>query len=204
MQLYQITIIIYEVIFLDHISNMALLHSKTKNQQWSAPDFSLLWTDDKQYGLQDFSEKKWLAVIFTCNHCPYAIASRPVIIGLSKAYPEIWFVCINSNDPNYVEEDSYENMQKLSEQMNFWFPYLVDADQSVAKAYDAQCTPDNYLFKNTWDSFELFFHWRFNDNRQDLSQVTEKNFEDNMVKLLNNEQASEVQPPSMGCSIKWK
>lgn len=183
---------------------MALLHSHTKEKQWIAPDFSLIWVDGKQYSLENFMDKKWLAVIFTCNHCPYAIASWPVIMKLVVTYPDIWFVCISSNDADHVPVDSYEHMQMLSEDMNFWFPYLYDADQSVAKAYDAQCTPDNYLFKNTGKSFELFFHWRFVDNRQDLSQVTEKNFEDHIQKLLADEAPADIWPTSMGCSIKWK
>jgi len=183
---------------------MVLLHSKTKQSRRQAPDFSLLWVDGKQHGLDAFSDKKWCAVIFTCNHCPYAIASWPLIIQLQKKYPDIGFICINSNDPAYVSEDSYENMQVLSDNMEFAFPYVFDEDQSVAKAYDAQCTPDNYLFKNTGESFELFFHGRFTDNRQDPSKVREKNFEENIIRLLNNQEPSAHRAPSMGCSIKWK
>lgn len=186
---------------------MVLLHSQTKPTSRTAPDFDLLWVDGKHYTLADFANHTWLAVIFTCNHCPYAVASRPIIIDLSDHYPDIAIVCISSNDAAYVPEDSYEKMQALSEVMDFWFPYLYDADQSVAQAYDAQCTPDNYLFKktkNTDTSFELFFHGRFNDNRQDPSRVTHKDFEEHIIKLLAGQKPSEIQPPSMGCSIKWK
>ncbi len=183
---------------------MSLLHSKTKEQKRLAPDFSLLGTDGKNYSLADFSDKKWLAVIFTCNHCPYAVASRPTIIQLAEEYPDIWFVCISSNDVNYVPEDGYEYMQQLSKEKNFSFPYLYDEDQSVAKAYDAQCTPDNYLFKRNGEAFELFFHGRFNDNWQNPQRVTEKNFEENIIKLLAWDAPIDKRAPSMGCSIKWK
>lgn len=183
---------------------MALLESKTKWVGRTAPAFQLLGTDGKKYSLDNFGDSKGLAIIFTCNHCPYAIASWPLIINLQANYPEIDFLCINGNDPDYVPADSYEKMQELATELNLQFPYVFDADQSVAKAYDAQCTPDNYLFKNTGESFELFFQGRFTDNRQNPTQVTEKNFEDHINKLLNNKISDDTRPPSMGCSIKWK
>jgi len=183
---------------------MVLLESQIKPQNRIAPDFNVLWVDMKNYTLEDFKDKKWLAIIFTCNHCPYAIASWPIIKTLSDTYTDIWFVAISSNDETYVPEDGYIYMQKLSVELWLEFPYLYDETQEVAKAYDAQCTPDNYLFKNNDWKFELFFHGRFNNSRRDPSKVTERNFEEHISKLLANQQADERQTPSIWCSIKRK
>ncbi len=183
---------------------MALLHSKTKAQNRQAPDFDLLWVYGKRYSLEYFREKKWLAVIFTCNHCPYAVASRPEIVSLASKYQDIWFICINSNDTKAYPQDSYENMKHLSDELRFSFPYVIDTDQSVAKAYDAQCTPDNYLFKNTEESFKLFFQGRLNDNRKKPWKATQTDFEDHIISLLAGEKTSKDWVPSMGCSIKWR
>ena len=183
---------------------MALLHSHTKETGRTAPDFTLPCVDGHQYSLSHYQEKKWIAVIFTCNHCPYAIASWDTILDLVQTYPDIWFFCISSNNAALVPADGFDQMKSLSDSSHFPFPYLYDEDQSVAKAYNAQCTPDNYLFKNTWTALELFFHGRFNDNRQDPSLVTKKDFEAHINKLLNNQEPDQKQYPSMGCSIKRK
>jgi hypothetical protein len=95
-------------------------------------------------------------------------------------------------------------MKKFHQMYGLPFPYLFDADQSVAKAYDAQCTPDIYLFKNIEGIFELFYQGRINDNRKDASLVTEKNLEEHCQRLVDGKTPADVWPPSMGCSIKWK
>lgn len=183
---------------------MVLLYSKTQKAWRQAPDFSLLWVDGNRYSLSSFQNKQWLAIIFTCNHCPYAKASRPVIQALCVQYPEIGYICINSNDPNAYPEDDYKHMQSLS--INIWLecPYVMDTTQQVATSYDAQCTPDNYLFKRTKTWFSLFFHGRFNDNRQHPEKVTEKNFEEHIIKLINGKPTSNKRSPSIWCSIKRK
>jgi len=170
------------------------------------PDFSLKSVDEKQYSLADFDEKKGLLVLFTCNHCPYAIASWPIILELSERYSNIQFIAINPNDAETYSEDSFENMKVLAKEFGLRFPYLIDETQEVAKAYNAQCTPDPYLFKWNPDakSFELFYHGRVNDNWQNPEQVSEHSLDNAMKALLAEEQPPKKQNPSMGCSIKWK
>ncbi len=183
---------------------MALEYSQTRTSWREAPHFSLPWVDGGLHSPSDFSEKKWLAVIFTCNHCPFAVASWPIIVQLQQTYQDIWFIAISSNDVAYVPEDSFEHMWSLAQQLWLNFPYVYDESQEVAEAYDAACTPDNYLFKNVDGKFELFFQWRFNDNWKDPSQATQFDFETHIKKMLTGEQADETWFPSIGCSIKWK
>ena len=163
---------------------MALVESHTKPADREASDFDLPGVDDERYTLKDFIFNQGLCLIFTCNHCPYAKASWAPLIELSYTYPKIAFVAINSNDAVAYPQDNIEHMKKFHQMYGLPFPYLHDADQSVAKAYDAQCTPDIYLFKNTEGVFELFYHGRINDNRQDSSAVVERNLEEHCQKLI--------------------
>ena len=183
---------------------MALVESHTHSAGRAAVDFDLMGVDEERYSLKDFVFHKWLCIIFTCNHCPYAKASRAPLIELSYTYPGIAFLAINSNDAEAYPEDDFQAMKTFSKKYGLSFPYVYDADQSVAKSYDAQCTPDIYLFENKRGNFELFYQWRINDNWQGAYAVTEKNLEDHCAKLIAGERPSDVRPPSIGCSIKWK
>jgi len=184
---------------------MALLYSELLPHAWEAPNFTLLGTDDKQHSLSDYTNKKGLLVIFTCNHCPYAKASWPI---LQKLYIEfgdrVHFVAINPNDSENYPDDSFEKMKENNHQYQITFPYLWDKDQVTAKAYKAQCTPDIYLFENRNSKPELFYHGRINDNWQEPAKVQQFNLKEAIEKLVNNQDAPKDQPPSMGCSIKWK
>ena len=113
-------------------------------------------------------------------------------------------VAINPNDADTYTDDSFANMRKLVEEMNLSFPYLHDETQEIAKEYKAQCTPDLYLFKNEGGRFKLWYHGRITDDWQNPEKVKERNLEDAMLRLANDERKPENQPPSMGCSIKWK
>lgn len=183
---------------------MALLYSEPLSLGWKAPDFELPGTDGKTYSLDNFKDKKGLLIIFTCNHCPYAEAAWPLLIKLHREFGnEIAFVAINPNDSENYPADSYTNMKKKREELNIPFAYLHDESQGVAKKYKAQCTPDPYLFKRENDTFELFYHGQLNDNWQSPEDVNERNLEDAMGILLNDQSPPTAQPPSMGCSIKW-
>ncbi len=184
---------------------MALVNSYELPKNWSAPDFELLNTEGKQISLKDFKNKKGLLIIFTCNHCPYAKASWPLVIDLhSKFTSDIGFVAINPNTAETHPEDSYEKMQEKKAEWNIPFDYVHDSSQEVARSYKAQCTPDPYLFKNEDGVFKLFYHGRINDNWQDPSAVLERDLEDALSALIEGKSAPQEQKPSMGCSIKWK
>lgn len=184
---------------------MVLLQSKSLEPGWEAPGFELLGTDNKNHNLSEFTDKKGLLIIFTCNHCPYAQAAWPLLVDLHEAYnQDIDFVAINPNDSSHYPEDSFEAMQQLKTDQNILFPYLQDETQEVAEDYQAQCTPDIYLFKNEGKTPKLYYHGRINDNWQHPELVQENSLEDSIIGLLDDQIAPVNQPPSMGCSIKWK
>jgi peroxiredoxin len=147
--------------------------------------------------------KKGLLVVFTCNHCPYAQAVWPRAIRLGKHAMErgINVLAINPNiHPNYPD-DAPEEMRKRIKEWGIPFPYLIDETQKVAREFDAQCTPDIYLFDA---SQKLVYHGRIDDNWQNESKVTKEELEEAINNLADAKPIAEKQFPSMGCSIKWR
>jgi len=184
---------------------MSLVNSEPQTPGWKAKDFRLNATDGYEYALRAFSDKKSLLVIFTCNHCPYAKAAWPIFLELFKKYDKnVGIVAINPNDESAHPDDSFEKMQKLVNKMKIPFPYLHDKEQEIAKAYNAQCTPEVYLFSVRDVSFSLYYHGRINDNWRYPKKVKEHSLENAIKGLLSGKQPPEEQLPSMGCSIKWK
>ena len=171
-----------------------------------APDFRLPAAQGGEVSLDSAAEgKKGVLVIFTCNHCPYAKASWPLVIGLVGEFGEgVGFVAINPNDADTYPEDSFEAMQKEVLERGIGFPYLYDESQEVAREYKAQCTPDVYVFKNDDGKLGLFYHGRINDNWQHPEEVKEENARDALRALVSGGEPPSDQRPSMGCSIKWK
>jgi peroxiredoxin len=147
--------------------------------------------------------KKGLLVVFTCNHCPYARAVWPRIIRLGRYAIEqrINVVAINPNiNPNYPDDAPVEMSKKIKE-WGIPFPYLIDDTQKVAHAFDAQCTPDIYLFNATQ---KLVYHGRIDDNWQEESKVTKEELKDAISNLSEGKPIAAKQIPSLGCSIKWR
>jgi peroxiredoxin len=146
--------------------------------------------------------KKGILVVFTCNHCPYAKAVWPRVIRLGRyaMEREIQVVAINPNiNPNYPDDAPAEMGKKIKE-WGIPFPYLIDDTQKVARAFNAQCTPDIYLF----DAVQrLVYHGRVDDNWQDESQVTKEELKNALTNLAEGKPISSEQIPSIGCSIKW-
>ncbi|MBU1868826.1 thioredoxin family protein [Patescibacteria group bacterium] len=184
---------------------MVLLHSEQLPGNWPAPDFKLNDTEENVYSLDSFTAKKGLLIIFTCNHCPYAQAAWPLLIDLFQEFnQDIGVTAINPNDAETYPEDSLAEMKQTKMKLAIPFPYLHDETQQTAKSYQAQCTPDIYLFINENSQFKLFYHGRINDNWQNPEAAQEENLKDAIKLLVNGQPAPPEQPPSIGCSIKWK
>jgi peroxiredoxin len=168
-----------------------------------ASSFSLIGVDDKVYSLDDFIDKKILCVMFICNHCPYVVAVQNRINQLAKDYKNKTFalVCISSNDPETYPEDSFENMKVRAKEKGYVFPYLFDESQDIARAYDAVCTPDVYLFD---ENRILRYRGRIDDSWKDETLVTRKELSMAIDLLLDGKNIDFPMIPSMGCSIKWK
>ncbi|RAP38866.1 thioredoxin family protein [Candidatus Marinamargulisbacteria bacterium SCGC AAA071-K20] len=181
---------------------MTLVESRNLELGQKMPPFNLLDPMGKSHDINKEMGAAGIIILFTCNHCPYAIAIWKRIIDLSKEAASIGIntVAINPNiNPNYPD-DSPENMQKKGENLGISFPYLVDKNQAIAKSYNAVCTPDLYLLNN---KKELMYHGRLDDNWQNESAVQKQDLKDAVIALANKQTIEQKQVPSMGCSIKW-
>ncbi len=154
--------------------------------------------------LTDYAHQKPVVIAFICNHCPYVkhLMDQLVRVGNDYTQKGIAFVAISSNDCKTHPDDSPENMKHVAEQKGFKFPYCYDEDQSVAKAYQAACTPDFYCFDQT---HRLAYRGRFDSATpsNDLP-VTGNELCDAMDAVLAGESVNPNQIASIGCNIKWK
>lgn len=186
---------------------MALMYSSASQLGSKAHPFSLPGVDGKTYTLGDFKNAKGLLIIFMCNHCPYVIAVHERLSRIAREYADrgIAMIGINSNDPNYKDADSFENMKKTAAEWALPFPYVFDETQKVAHAYDAVCTPDPYLYENVGGEFLLRYRGRIDDSWKDEASVKDRSLEFAVeLMLVGKTIPEEKQIPSMGCSIKWK
>lgn len=182
---------------------MALMESKQVALGADCPDFNLPGVDGKDYSLNDFQGAKALVVLFICNHCPYVQAVEDRIIALAhELSPQgVQFVGICANDAIDYPDDSFENLKKRWEEKNYGFPYLVDEPQETAKAFQAVCTPDIFVYNQ---EKKLAYRGRIDDNWKEPEKVEHEDLKAALQALVAGEQPSAEQKPSMGCSIKWK
>ncbi|MFN0048277.1 MAG: thioredoxin family protein [Cytophagales bacterium] len=171
-----------------------------------AADFSLKNIDGKNMSLRDFKDAKGIIVIFTCNHCPFAVLYEDRIVALNNKYASQGYpvVAINPNDVTKEPADSYENMQKRAKEKNFTFPYLYDDTQAIAKAYGASRTPHVYLLRKNATNFTVEFIGAIDDNAQDAGGVKERFLENAIEELKANKAVSKKSVKAIGCTIKWK
>ncbi len=171
---------------------------------WKARDFTLPATDGRTYSLSDIAGPKGTLVAFICNHCPYVLAviDRIVRDGRDLKALGIGVAAICSNDAVSHPADGFENMRRMAVEWDLPFPYLRDEDQSVARAYDAACTPDFFGFNA---DLELQYRGRLDASRKAAgpSDLRRDLFEA-MKQVAETGHGPEEQVPSMGCSIKWK
>ena len=170
---------------------------------WKAPSFSLEDTAGNTHTLDSLMGEKGLLVCFICNHCPYVIAIIERLVHDAKLLQDegIEVVAIMPNDFTAYPEDSPTNMAIFAKEHGFTFPYLVDATQSVAKAYDAVCTPDFFGFNA---KAELQYRGRLDDAKMENKTNINKELLDAMIQVAQTGKGPKEQIASMGCSIKWK
>jgi peroxiredoxin len=182
---------------------MALEHSKGMPVGTVAPPFSLPGVDGRTWSLDDFDGAKALVIVFTCNHCPYAKAAEDRLIAIERDYRDrgVRVVAINPNDAANHPEDSFEAMKVRAAEKGFPFPYLRDESQAVARAYDAACTPDPFVFDA---SRRLAYNGRIDDDWKAPEAATRHDLRRALDALLAGEPLGFTPVPSMGCSIKWR
>jgi peroxiredoxin len=168
-----------------------------------APAFSLPGADGKSYSLESFRDAKVLVVIFTCNHCPYALALEPRFLELQRDYAGkgVRLCAINPNDDHAYPEDSFAKMQARIKEQAWNFPYLRDATQEVARAYDAACTPDIFVFDA---ERKLRYNGRCDDNWREADKVQRRDLRRAIDQVLAGQAVDFDVHPALGCSIKWK
>ena len=184
---------------------MALTESTMINLGTKAPDFTLPDTvSGKEMSLSDFTSGRATVIMFLCNHCPYVIHVNEELVRLAKEYQEIGvsFVAISSNDVENYPADSPDKMTLHAQEVGYPFPYLYDETQEVAKAYDAACTPDFYIFNGNQ---ELVYRGRLDSSRPNSgTPLTGEDMRAAMDAVLVNRPVNPMQYPSAGCNIKWK
>ena len=168
-----------------------------------ATDFKLKSVDNKMYSMADYKDAKGFIVVFTCNHCPFAVKYEDRIIDLAKKYKSKGYIllAINPNDPAAQPEDSFELMQKRAKEKKFTFPYLFDEGQKIYPQYGATKTPHVFLLDK---NLVVKYIGAIDDNVEDASQVKEKYLENAIAALEKGEEPTPNTTKAIGCSIKVK
>lgn len=180
------------------LSNMLPLGTK-------APDFTLLDTvSGNDFSLSKIDPKKATVIMFICNHCPFVKHVDAGMVALANDYQKsgVNFIAISSNDVENYPQDAPDLMKVEALRVGYSFPYLYDATQEVAQAYDAACTPDFYIFDK---DMNCAYRGQLDDSRPGNGKpVTGNDMRTALDEILKGESVSAPQVPSMGCNIKWK
>jgi len=170
-----------------------------------APDFRLSEVvSGKSVGLGDFAGKDALLVMFICRHCPFVkhVQQELARIGHDYAAKSLGIVAISSNDADAFPDDAPGSLREMAIELGFSFPYCFDETQNVAKAYDAVCTPDFFLFGK---DRRLVYRGQLDDSRPGSGiPVTGKDLRGAIDAVLELRAVSDQQKPSVGCNIKWR
>lgn len=169
-----------------------------------ATDFSLKNVDGTMVSLKDYKDAKGFMVIFTCNTCPYAVASEERIVALDKKYKSQGYpvIAINPNNPNVQPDDTFELMQEKAEKAGFTFPYLFDESQSVYAKYGAAKTPHVYLLQKEKGANVVKYIGAIDDNVRNADAVTDTFLANAVDELLAGKEISVKETRAIGCSVK--
>jgi len=182
---------------------MTLTYSSMLALGKNIPPSILMDTNNNKYQLDEGSYKAYIFA-FICNHCPYVIHIKEKMSELlNNAYRNDFSVfAINSNDMESYPLDNKEMMKNDIKKFNYEFPYLIDEDQSVAKSFQAMCTPEFYIFGNNKD---LIYRGRFDKSSPGNNELTDgSDLQMAIQSIKRGERIIKQQYPSMGCNIKWK
>jgi thiol-disulfide isomerase/thioredoxin len=183
---------------------MALTSSVERELGSTAADFALPDAHGRIHSLDDFAAAKVLIVVFWCNHCPYVKHIKSEFAAFAREYGArgVAIVAINSNDALAYPQDAPDRMLEDAATFGYVFPYLIDAEQHVARAYDAACTPDIYVYDQ---DRRLAYHGQFDASRpQNEVPVDGRDLRAAVDALLADRSPSAEQTPCIGCNIKWR
>jgi len=184
---------------------MTLTYTIQRELGSKAPNFRLLdVVSGKHISFSDIRGPQGTVVLFICNHCPYVIHMRSALLKVAREYLDkgLGFVAISSNFIGTHPQDGPEQMKALAESDGFPFPYLYDEDQEVAKAYEAACTPDLFVYDQ---DDKCVYRGRFDSSSPGKpDSVTGADLRVALDALIEGKGPLSEQVPSMGCNIKWK
>lgn len=184
---------------------MALTASNMLPLGTTAPNFNLRdAVTNNYYSLDDLKSTKATVIMFICNHCPFVIHLNREMVDIAYRYKNegVSFIAINSNDVENYPEDAPDKMSIVAKVLKYPFPYLFDKRQEVAKAYDAACTPDFYVFDG---QMKLAYRGRLDGSSPGNGvPITGEDLRDALDNILSNQPVNADQKSSMGCNIKWK
>jgi len=187
------------------VEGMAATESTMLGLGTPAPDFALPdVVSGKTIDLDTYTGKKGLLVMFVSPHCPYVKHIYSGLASLAHDYAgrELAIVAISSNDPGQYPDDGPDGLRQMARDLAFPFPYCYDESQDVAKAYQAACTPDFYVFD---PQRRLVYRGQFDDSRPSNSlPVTGRDLRAALDAVLAETPVDSRQKPSIGCNIKWK
>lgn len=170
-----------------------------------APDFELLDViSGKMIHLQALPPAVGTVIMFICNHCPFVRYIQPELVRLTREYivKGIRFLAISANDAQQYPEDGPEHMLEVAKELCYPFPYLYDETQETARAYEAACTPDFFIYD---EQMKLVYRGQMDDARPGNDQpLNGKDMRAALDALIKGEPVSPLQKPSLGCNIKWK
>jgi len=169
----------------------------------TAEDFNLKNIDGKYVSMADYEEANGYIVVFTCNHCPYAVMYEERLVALNKKYEALGYpvIAIMPNDPEVKPADSFDNMKVRAEEAGFNFPYLIDEGQKVYPVFGAKKTPHVYLLDK---AMVVKYIGSIDDSAKDASDVEEKFLENAIDALMNGNDPDPAVTKAIGCSIKTK
>ena len=167
-----------------------------------APAFDLPGVDGRNHSLDDYADAPALAVVWSCNHCPYVQAWEGRMIAVQRDYADrgVRLVAINSNNADAYPEDSFPEMKARAERQGFNFDYLFDEDQSAARAYGPERTPEVFLFDG---DRRLVYHGAIDDSRDDRA-VGSHYLRDALDAVLAGTEPPVAETPPVGCTVKWR
>lgn len=184
---------------------MAHIHSNMLPLGTRAPNFSLPdAVTGKVMSLAELQAEHATVIMFICNHCPYVKHVQQELARLAKDYEArgVGFIAISSNDIVAYPEDAPEHMKTFARNAGFTFPYLFDETQEAARAYQAACTPDIYVFDH---EMKCVYRGQLDDSRpKNDIPVTGRDLRAALENILTGKPVSAEQKPSVGCNIKWK
>lgn len=169
-------------------------------------DFRLMNVDGKEVSLSDYPDAKGFVIVFTCNHCPFAKLYPKRMNELNSKYKASGFplIAISSTDTVTFEEDAFLKMAEKSNNGHFNFPYLFDADQKVARSFNAQKTPHAFVILREGKEFSVKYNGAIDDNAAEPEKAQHKYVEDAVKALLSGKEVEIKETKSIGCQIHYR